>query len=451
MAQASSTKVKRTRVELIQQQADLYTAPDQYRWLMGIAGEQGGKTSNGIRWLFNEITRKHWDKPYNWIIGAPSYKILSQATIGTFLKKFTPLWGTLNRQQMDFQLKKNGQPWGKIFFRSATDPDSGVGIPECKGGLMDEAGKCSRNFFYMFQGRLARLGGRLYMCTTPYALNWVKKEVIDVVESGKPKEIADSIMYRRWASFENPSYPKAEADRLKATLPQRVYNMRVLGLHEKAEGLIHDAWGELNYVPSVPENIVPTYIAGLDWGFDHPLSIVILGCYGQTAIIESVTKIRHLGPDSQKQLILAKHALFKPKLWGAGHDQPGMIAELSSAIPIQKYFQTLPQYREINPGNQKVSELIQLQKLKIKEGIDGLSDFEDEIETYRWDRDDEEEARDKPVDQNDDIMAALRYAVITALSMGLLKEEKFVIVDTRQRTAHDLFKPRKKISDWTDL
>lgn len=436
------------RLDLIQAQADLYFSDPKYRWLLGCAGEQGGKTSIGIRWLKKEITQMHWNKPYNWMVLAPKYKILNQATIPTFEKIFTPMWGRFNKMEMSFQLLKSQRPWGKIFFRSSTDPDSGIGIPDCKGVFIDEAGKCSRSFFYMAVGRVARLGGRIFMATTPYALNWVKREVIDSFEKDSGL-IHDTILYRRWASFQNPSYPKEEAERLKLILPQRVYNMRVLGLHEKAEGLIHESWGKDNYC-DVPRG-TPTYIAGLDWGFDHPMAIIMLGIYGEEAVIQSITKIRHLGPDQQKQLILAKHALFKPKMWSAGHDQPGMISELSEKIPIQKYFESIPELRLVNTGDQKVSEWIQTRKLKAIRSIENLADFEDEIETYRWDRDDDDEPHDTPVDTNNDVMSALRYAVIGALSMGLMRDKPIKYLDIRDATRKDIFKPVKKNRDWTDF
>jgi hypothetical protein len=453
--------MEQTVFRLIEPQADLYMADDQYRAILGCAGEQGGKTSVGIRWLKKEITQKYWDKPYNWLVGAPKYKVLNQATIPTFDKVFTRPWGQFNKQEMAFQMLNEGRPWGKIFFRSSTDPDSGIGIPDCKGALLDEAGKCSRSFFYMALGRVARLGGRIFMATTPYALNWIKKDIIDPYErleqgksfeSQEKEKLARQIIYRRWASFQNPTYPKEEADRLKAILPQRVYNMRVLGVHDKAEGLIHDGWGEYNYIDKLPGGPV-TYVGAVDWGFDHPFAAIVIGCYNDGCVIESIVKQRHLGPQKQKDLIKAKHTQFKPKMWFGGHDQPGMIHELNTeGIPIVKYFEYSPQFREVISGDQKATELINAKRLRVLNGIAQVEDFEDEIETYRWDRDEDDdmEGREKPIDTNNDLMATLRYASIGAYSLGLLKQEKIVVLDSRRKVDRDLFKPTRKQSIWTD-
>lgn len=430
-------------------QADLFLADTtQYKTLLGLAGEQAGKTTVGILWLRKEVDA-YWNVgPFNYIVGANTYKVLKQSTKEKFDEIFTAYMGYYNHKDDYFQLMKDGKEWGKIFFRSQgmdkkSAGDAFIGIPDCRAGLGDEIAKWQRQFFIRFRGRLGRLNGTFFGCGTPYALNFIKKEIVDKAPSDP------TIMYRRWTCMDNPSYDKEGIETLRRTLSKTEFDRLVLGILTKAQGLVHQAWGPDNYVKNVSRE-TPTYIAGVDWGFDHAMSIVILGIYGQKAIIESVTKIRHLGPEQVKSLILSKHALFQPKLWSAGHDQPGMIMELSEKIPIQKYFETMPELRLVNTGDQKVSELIQTKQLQILETIDSVEEFEDEIETYKWDREDDEDPRDKVVDQNNDIMSALRYAVIGALSMGLLREKFTKILDTRDATRKDLFKPVKKIRDWTD-
>lgn len=447
--QKSSDK-KVVRFELNTQQSDLFLADtEKYKTILGLAGEQSGKTTVGVFWLRREVD-KYWDvAPFNYIVGANVYKVLKQSTLEKFHEVFTSYIGNYNHKEDYFQLRKEGKDWGKIFFRSQgmdkkSAGDSFIGIPDCRAGLGDEIAKWQRQFYIRFRGRLGRLNGPFFGCGTPYAMNFVKKELVDRFDKGE-----EGIIYRRWTCMDNPSYDKSGIETLRKTLTKTEFDRLVLGILTKATGLVHQSWSDDNYTSTVPRG-TPVYIAGVDWGYDHAMSIVILGIYEDTAIVESVTKIRHLGPDQVKSLILSKHALFKPKLWSAGHDQPGMIQELSRNIPIQKYFENLSHFREINPGDQKVSELIQTKKLLILDSIEGVEDFQDEIETYKWDREDDEDPRDKPVDQNNDVMSALRYAVVGALSMGLLREKVVKFVDTRDATKRDLFRPKKKINDWTD-
>lgn len=429
-------------------QADLFLADtNHYKTLLGLAGEQAGKTSVGVLWLRKEVDA-YWDVgPFNYIVGANTYKTLKQSTKEKFDEVFTSYMGYYNHKDDFFQLIKEGKEWGKIFFRSQgmdkkSSGDSFIGIPDCRAALGDEVAKWHRQFYIRFRGRLGRLNGAFFGCGTPYAMNFIKKEIVDKVSTDP------TIMYRRWTCMDNPSYDKEGIETLRRTLSKTEFDRLVLGILTKAQGLVHSAWGTENYAKVARGT--PVYIAGIDWGFDHAMAIIILGIYNDQAVIESVTKIRHLGPEQVKQLILSKHALFKPKIWSAGHDQPGMIQELSAKIPIQKYFEQMPQLRMVNIGDQKVSEWIQTRQLKILDSIEGLEDFEDEIETYKWDREDDEDPRDKVVDQNNDVMSALRYAVVGALSMGLMREKTIKIVDTRDRTRKDLFRPSKKTSDWTD-
>lgn len=430
-------------------QADLFLADTtKYKTLLGLAGEQAGKTSVGVLWLRKEVDA-YWNvAPFNYLVGANTYKTLKQSTKEKFDEVFTSYLGHYNHKDDYFQLIKEGKEWGKVFFRSQgmdkkSSGDSFIGIPDCRAALGDEVAKWHRQFYIRFRGRLGRLNGAFFGCGTPYALNFIKKEIVD-------KAVKDpTIMYRRWTCMDNPSYDLEGIETLRRTLTKTEFDRLVLGIITKASGLVHQAWGADNYIKAVPRE-TPIYIGGIDWGFDHAMAIIILGIYNNKAIIESVTKIRHLGPQQVKDLILSKHAIYQPKLWSAGHDQPGMIQELAAKIPIQKYFENLPQYRLINAGDQKVSEWIQTKQLQMLETIDGVEEFEDEIETYKWDREDDEDPRDKVVDQNNDLMSALRYAIIGVLSMGLLREKTVKFLDTRDKTTKDLFRPSKKINDWTD-
>lgn len=431
-------------------QSDLFLADTtKIKTILGLAGEQAGKTSVGVLWLRKEVDA-FWDVgPFNYMVGANTYKVLKQSTKEKFDEVFTSYLGYYNHKDDYFQLMKNGNEWGKIFFRSQgmdkkAAGDAFIGIPDCRAGLGDEIAKWQRQFYIRFRGRLGRLNGPFFGCGTPYALNFIKKDIVDKFNEGDP-----SILFRRWTCMDNPSYDKEGIETLRRTLTKTEFDRLVLGLLTKAQGLVHQGWKEDHYLTEVPRG-TPTYIAGVDWGFDHAMAIVILGIYGTNAIIESVTKIRHLGPDQVKQLIFSKHAIYQPKLWSAGHDQPGMIQELSEKLPIQKYFENVPELRMVNAGDQKVSEWIQTYRLKIIKNIDGIEDFDDEIETYKWDREDDEDPRDKVVDQNNDLMSALRYAVIGAISMGMMREKNPKILDTRDRVSKDLFKPVKKIHDWTD-
>lgn len=435
------TPKKHTTFELHPAQVKIYLAGSEKRELVASAGEQGGKTILGAVWLRRQM-RRWGGQSVNFVVGAPTYKVMEQSTRPTFMKLVSEYIGKWDGQDDVFRLR-NG---GSIYFRSATDPDSVVGIPDVGAAWIDEGGKCSRMFYINVRGRAARLGGPTLVTTTPYALNWVKKDLIDPYERNERTDIE----YSRWRSIDNPAYPKEEYERLKRILPTRIFRMRVEGFHDKAEGLVFDDWGEGNWCDPIPYGEAKVY-GGIDWGFDHPFAVTVRAvfedglCYGV-----SIFKKSGLSVSQQIDLIQAKTGMFHVKQWFCGHDRPEMILELQNrGINAAKYFEYAPEYREVNAGNAKHAELIRMNQYKVFRGIDQWQDLQDEYETYVWDKDDADEnrTRERPISENDDLMAAERYCTVGMVHLVTKKPkaaEKPLLVPQKV----DRFKFGRPAKDW---
>lgn len=410
--------------------------PLKHKILLACAGEQGGKTKVGSLWFKRLV--KAQPKKLNYIVGAPTYKIMEQATKPAFLQAFTGL-GTYNGSDDVFTLTTGG----KIYLRSAKDPDSVVGITDCAGAWIDEGGKCPRMFYYNITSRCARMGGPIIITTTPYAMNWIHRDIIVPHDKG----LDPTILYAQWKSSDNPSYPKEEYDRLQKILPPSIFRRRLMGLHEKPEGLIFKDFDGGNWIENdqVEWNGLENY-GGIDWGFDHPFALVVRGMKDGYAFERSVYKRSGLSVSQQLDLIEAKTRMFHVKHWSCGHDRPEMIEELNRrGIPAAKYFEYAPNYREVNAGNQKHAEMVRSKRYKVVRNIDQWEDLEDEYLTYCWERseEDEERGREKPRDENNDLMSAVRYCTVGTLQYLTDKIEKpKVPLDYYQK--RDMFDPRKK-------
>ena len=408
-------------VNLIPQQSALYFADLMtYRTLVGVAGEQGGKSFVGSLWLHHLIDL--WaGRGANFVVGAPTYKVLEQSTRPTFMKLGTKYLGSYNGQDDLFKLHKGGA----VYFRSGTDPDSVIGIPDCAGGWLDEGGKCSLGFFQNIQGRVARLKGPVMVTSTPYANNWLAK-LCKEAEDGTRRDI----LYRRWRSVDNPSYPKEEYDRLRQILPAHVFKMRLEGMHDKAVGLIFPDWDDNNLADSAAVSLRNAiYIGGIDWGHNHPFAISVRAvtpdgkCYGV-----SFFKGSGLTVGQQIDLIEAKHRQFSVREWRCGHDRPEMITELGVRhVPAVKYFEGMENYREVAPGNQKLAELIKTKRYRVIRGTQYLADLEDEYATYHYELNADGEQRDKPEALNDDLISAERYCTIGTLPYLTTKADKLEV------------------------
>ena len=95
------------------------------RFVSVIAGTGGGKTFLGAIWLYNEISKYPNDQ---WMVVAPTYKLLQRATLPMFLDFFggTELDGgpdAFKKGDMRYELPCGGM----VYFCSADRPNALAG------------------------------------------------------------------------------------------------------------------------------------------------------------------------------------------------------------------------------------------------------------------------------------------------------------------------------------
>ena len=87
------------------------------RFICFCSGVQGGKTFFGSIWIINEIESSGWS---DFIILAPTYKVLQQSTLQKFFDIAPRGYGVHNKSDSTYKTRT-----GKtIFFRSADKPVS---------------------------------------------------------------------------------------------------------------------------------------------------------------------------------------------------------------------------------------------------------------------------------------------------------------------------------------
>lgn len=391
-----------------QQEAWKLLKKEKKRTVALISGVQGGKTSFGAIALRHEI-QNNKDPNAAWLVGAPTYKILNQSTLPTFKKVFGNLLGNYNGQDGCYHLKDGRDVW----FRTATDPDSVEGVPNCVFGWMDEAGKCSRRFWINFEARLARCQGQMLLTTTWYSLNWLYKSIWQPYVKGDRSDIG--LVY--FNSAENPSFPNEELERQRSIMSRAEFSRKFLGQPAKPEGLVFSEFNQDNWCDpfKIDYSTVPTYM-GLDYGFDHPMAMVIRAIPGDgNCYTVSAFKKSGLSVKQQLDAIRSKANLFHVKHIYGGHDRPDILLELNKlGLRACKYFEGNNNLREVNVGNQLHDELIRTNRYRVFRDIEEAEDLEDEYLTYSWDKseDGEQNAREKPININDDLIAADRYCTV---------------------------------------
>lgn len=212
------------------------------RFIFVFAGTQGGKTSFGPWWLWNEIQK----------YGGGDYLAVT-ASFDLFKLKMLPelrmvFENTLNvgrywsgdkvlelRENPDvpFQATRADDPmWGRIILRSAQS-SGGLESATALAAWLDECGQDGFTLedWEAVQRRLSLSQGRVLGTTTLYNLGWTKAEIFDRWKEGDP-----DIEVISFPSYLNPAFPKKEYDRMKDRLPEWRFSMFYKGEFARPAG-----------------------------------------------------------------------------------------------------------------------------------------------------------------------------------------------------------------------
>lgn len=432
---AEPAKSTSTHLKLSQGQADLYFEKEA-RILLACSGIQGGKTTLGAYWILKKISEAPPDA--NFLIAAPTYKIMQQSTLPTI---FT-IWPSTFYKYHKVDSILSLQDGRVIYLRTGTDPNAAEGIQRVHAAWLDEAGMCSKLFWYNVQSRTAFSKAQLLLTTTPYAMNWLKKDVIDQSEKFKRPDI----MYRRWRSKDNPAFPQEEYDRQKEILPAKIFARKYEGIHEKMEGLVFEDLNADNYCNPFPKPKDVRVFAGVDWGYKHAYAITIR--YITTEGMHyTVSEFKQSGCDPSEKVAIAKglQSIHGIEHWYCGADRPEMIDMFNDAglKASSYYFEGDKRYREVLAGVEAHATLIKSRRYKIFSNT--CPHLEDEYETYHWPepRADDDRIKENPVDINDDLMSAERHITVGTLHLTKKAATNLPVKQVSQYN-RDIFDPSKR-------
>lgn len=244
------------------------------RFILLLAGTQGGKTSFAPIWLYKEIREKG---PGDYIFAAPTYKLMNLKAIPEFLKWFKTIFdlGEWKKAEKVFEISEVGEfkLWGaaqkgktRILFGHAQDPDS-LESATAKAAVLDECGqkKFKLGSFEAIIRRLSLFVGRVLMTTTPYYLGWLKQLFWDVWEKSNGNHPEIDII--RFPSIANPAFPREEYDRAQRELPRWKFDMFYNARFTRPAGMIYDCFDDsINKIPSFPIPDKWQRYLGVDFG-----------------------------------------------------------------------------------------------------------------------------------------------------------------------------------------
>lgn len=375
-------------------QAEILKSRARFRAM--IMGTGGGKTSFGPLWLLNEVRKDPTDE---YLIIAPTYKMLQRASLPRFLEIFDmpPGLGEYKKADALYQLKTGG-----AIYMGSADKWENLEGPHVSACWLDEPGRVKFEVWQVAQRRTGIKQSPILLTTTPYNLGWLKTEFYDRWKAGDP----DYFVYQG-PSIINPAYPLEEFERAKRTLPPWRFKMFYEGRFERPEGLIWPVY-EIVEPFEIPQDW-PRYV-GMDFGYNDPTAVVWVA-KGPDSVYYVYREWYERGK-THKQIAKALHTATKGKdIWRWIGDPSGAqyIAELNALmIPVRAASKAGQAGEWVKSGIVKVDQLFRSGRLKV---FRGLANFLDEIEGWQW-RMEEDRPTDKPGEEPHHLMDALRYVMV---------------------------------------
>lgn len=235
------------------------------------------------------------------LIGAPTYKMLSDVTQRTFLRLCPPQWIKVYHKSSNKIILKNG---AEILFRSLENEERLAGLTLDWWGL-DEVGSVKLDTFRMLQGRMRGNQRCIGFCVGNPAgpTHWTYDYF--VVEAQKRPE---SYALVQAPTLENVFLPKQYTEEMKGSFKEGTpyYRRYVLGEFVAFEGAY---WGDFDLRP-YPDGLVCTiddiwnssildksskwtWGRVIDFGFEHPFVCLWYVCDGRKIIFFDEYYQRH--------------------------------------------------------------------------------------------------------------------------------------------------------------
>lgn len=263
------------------------------------------------------------------------------------------------------------------------------------GAYVNEASLANEVVFKEIISRCSGEGARVVWDSNPDNPNhWLNRDYIGK-NDGKIIDFSFKL-------DDNTFLSKRYIDSIKAATPKgKFYDRDILGKWTVAEGAIYaDYDSEIHVVDELPD--MRRYFAGIDWGYTHYGSIVIVG----------------EGVDNNYYLVDGVASQFKEIDWWV--EQARKLTDIYGNIPLyadsarpehvarfdNEGFDISNANKSVIAGIELIAKLFKERKLYVKR--DFVPRFFDEIFQYRWK---ENSTKDEPLKEFDDVLDSVRYAL----------------------------------------
>lgn len=333
----------------------------------------------------------------------PMY-ILGATSAGTLNSNI--LMDIEDKYQVNFKFDRYGNFTFMGVYVVTTFTGSIAGVRSIRGmtsygAYINEATLANKEVFNEIIKRCSGTGARIICDTNPDNPNhWLKKDYIDKAD-GK------SIIANHFTMFDNTFLNKRYIENQIATTPKGVFYERgIQGLWTVAEGVVYTEYDKsIHEVDELPDMV--EYFAGVDWGYDHFGSIVVIG-------VDSKDNY-YLVDGIAEQGKYVEWWVERAKEFNAKYGDLDFFADSARHEHVEKFndegLDTYNADKSVIAGIETVARLFKEQRLFIKRG--SIPRFFDEIYQYKWKPN---STKDEVIKEYDDVLDALRYALHSKIS-----------------------------------
>lgn len=331
----------------------------------------------------------------------PMY-ILGGVSSGTIEKNI--LQELYNKYEIEpkFDKYNNFKLFGVKVVMARTGNIGGVGSIRgmtSYGAYINEASLANPMVFQEIVSRCSGRGARIICDTNPdNPEHWLKKKYIDNAGKGT--------LNFHFKLEDNTFLNKRYVEEIKAITPSGMfYDRDILGLWVTADGVVYPDYDGQRHAVSADE--VPPihhYYAGVDWGYDHYGSIVILGetSDGRIYIVDGIAE----------QYEEIDYWVEQAKMFKLKYGDIDFYADSARPEHVMRFaregLRVHNARKEVIAGIEEVAKRWKNDTLFYVKG--SIPRFEDEIYQYRWQTN---STQDAPVKEYDDVLDSIRYAVYT--------------------------------------
>lgn len=277
------------------------------------------------------------------------------------------------------------------------------------GAYVNEASLANHEVFNEIQNRCSQPGSHIICDTNPdIPTHWLK---LDFIDNHDPDSGIVAFNFTiDDNTFLDPDYVKS----MKASKPSGMfYDRDILGLWVTGEGIVYQDFNAKKMViddSKIPEGL--HYYCGVDWGYEHPNPILLLGDddQGNTYVLRDYTKKHKFINYWVKIAQNLQDEFGRNLIFYADSARPDNVNEFQAAG-----INCINANKNVLPGIECVAQKMREGKFFVAESCSqGLMN---EIYQYAWDENTGQPLKENDVRHNDRL-DALRYAIYSKNAKG---------------------------------